>query len=175
MTLPVLRADCSSCAALCCVAPAFDQSSRFAFSKPAGTPCPNLGADHGCSIHADLAARGFGGCVQFDCLGAGQHVVQDLFGGRSWRDDPALAPRMFEAFRVMRQVHEALELLQLASALPLSALQQAERGRLEDALWPATGWSEERLAGFERSELPAAVTGFLQSLRAVVPASDRGR
>ncbi|MDR3081083.1 MAG: pentapeptide repeat-containing protein, partial [Streptomyces sp.] len=37
-----LRADCSSCFALCCVALPFAASADFAIDKAAGTPCPNL-------------------------------------------------------------------------------------------------------------------------------------
>ena len=36
-----LRADCTRCFALCCVAPAFAASADFAIDKPAGQPCPN--------------------------------------------------------------------------------------------------------------------------------------
>ncbi|WP_368655909.1 pentapeptide repeat-containing protein [Rhodococcus sp. 1168] len=32
----------------------------------------------------------------YDCFGAGQQVSQHTFGGRSWREDTALAGRMFE-------------------------------------------------------------------------------
>lgn len=165
VSLPELKANCAQCAALCCVAPAFDRSSRFAIDKPAATPCPNLKLDHSCGIHARLNERGFGGCVQFDCLGAGQYVVQHIFKGQSWRDHPALAPRMFEAFRVMRRVYEALELLQLARDLPLSTQQAATLRDLQAALWPDEGWSEETLHGYERGPLPKALAGFLQGLR----------
>ena len=48
-----LEADCSRCAALCCVVPAFARSSDFAVDKPAGTPCVHLAADHRCGIHAE--------------------------------------------------------------------------------------------------------------------------
>jgi uncharacterized protein YjbI with pentapeptide repeats len=118
-----LRADCSRCAGLCCVAPAFSASSDFAITKPAGTPCPNLGADFGCTIHAQLRPRGFPGCTVFDCFGAGQKVVQGTFDGRNWRDTPAIASQMFASFHVMRDLHELLwyltEALTLAPARPV--------------------------------------------------------
>ena len=41
-TVVELRADCSRCVGLCCVAPAFARSADFAVDKPAGTPCTNL-------------------------------------------------------------------------------------------------------------------------------------
>ena len=52
-----LRADCSSCFALCCVVPAFAASSDFAIDKPAHRACPNLQGDLRCSIHARTASE----------------------------------------------------------------------------------------------------------------------
>ena len=81
-----LRADCSRCFALCCVAPAFAASADFAIDKPAGHPCPNLQEeDFRCGIHDRLRERGFPGCTVFDCFGAGQQVAQVTFGGRDLR------------------------------------------------------------------------------------------
>jgi hypothetical protein len=101
-----LRADCARCAALCCVAPAFARSADFALDKPAGRPCPNLLGDLRCGIHDGLRYQGFPGCDAFDCFGAGQQVVQVVFAGRDWRDDPQTAEGVFEAFSVLRQLHE---------------------------------------------------------------------
>ena len=106
---PSLVADCQSCFALCCTALPFARSADFAIDKPAGQPCPNLATDYRCRIHRDLKTTGFGGCVSFDCFGAGQHVSQGTFQGVSWRDaDTADATAMFIAFDVMRQLHELL-------------------------------------------------------------------
>lgn len=112
-----LRADCGSCAGLCCVVPAFAASADFNIDKPARRPCPNLGADFGCGIHDGLRDLGFPGCVVFDCFGAGQHVVQVTFGGRDWRSSPEIAETMFDVFTVMRQLKELL--WYLAEALTL--------------------------------------------------------
>ncbi len=92
MPHPPLRGDCERCAALCCVAVAFDRSELFGFDKAADAPCRNLDGAHGCTIHDHLAASGFRGCAAYDCYGAGQAVTQEMFGGRSWRDEPALLP-----------------------------------------------------------------------------------
>jgi hypothetical protein len=165
MTEPMLRPDCTRCAALCCVAPAFDRSEDFAVDKPAGVACPNLTADHRCAIHADLARRGFRGCAHYDCMGAGQRVTQEMFAGRSWRDDPAIAGAMFEAFRRMRQVHALLELLETAGRLPLTAAQRQTHNELRHALDPDGGWTPSSLAAFERGPLPAEVGRFVMSLR----------
>ncbi|MFI1989656.1 pentapeptide repeat-containing protein [Actinoplanes sp. NPDC020271] len=106
-----LEADCTRCAALCCVAPAFAKSSDFAVNKPAGQACRNLGDDFRCTIHEQLPQRGFRGCVVFDCFGAGQRITQETFGGRDWRGTPEIAGAMFAVLPVMRQLHELLWLL----------------------------------------------------------------
>ncbi|WP_412744781.1 pentapeptide repeat-containing protein [Krasilnikovia sp. MM14-A1004] len=141
-----LRADCARCAGLCCVAPAFAKSSDFAIDKPAGRPCPNLGADFRCGIHAHLRERGFGGCVVFDCFGAGQQVTQVTFGGRDWRAQPELAGPMFAALPVMRQLHELLWLL--TEAIRLTAA-----SRLHDRLRAALA-ETRRLTELPADELP---------------------
>lgn len=120
-----LRADCSRCFALCCVAPAFAASADFAIDKPAGQPCPNLRADFRCGIHGELRQRGFPGCTVYDCFGAGQQVAQVTFGGWDWRQNPATARRMFDVFAVMRQLHELL--WYLTEALTLARAQPAVR------------------------------------------------
>ena len=96
-----LRADCARCVGLCCVVPAFTASSDFAIDKPAGRPCPNLADDFRCRIHSRLREKGFRGCTVYDCFGAGQRVVQDLFDGTP-------DPRMHQVFPVVRKVHEWL-------------------------------------------------------------------
>jgi uncharacterized protein YjbI with pentapeptide repeats len=121
-----LRADCSRCAGLCCVAPAFARSADFAIDKPAGRPCPNLQEDFRCGIHAELRERGFPGCEVFDCFGAGQQLTQVTFAGRSWREDPALAAAQFAALPVMRQLHEVLWYLAEALELPAAGGLHAE-------------------------------------------------
>jgi hypothetical protein len=103
-----LVADCGRCSGLCCVAPGFARSADFAFDKPAETPCPNLltsvpgRTDAPCGVHSELLDRGFPGCVTFDCFGAGQRVTAD------WRDGPASARDAFDAFAVLRPLHEIL-------------------------------------------------------------------
>lgn len=123
---PVLRADCSRCFALCCVAPAFSASAEFAVDKPAGRPCANLRPDFGCGVHDRLRAVGFSGCTVYDCFGAGQRVSRETFGGVDWRGDASRARLMFDAFAVMRSLHELLWYLAEALALPSTAPLHAE-------------------------------------------------
>ena len=65
-----LRADCSRCEALCCVAPAFAASADFAIDKPAGVPCPRLRDDLG-ALHRVLEKQTvvFGDGTDADVLG----------------------------------------------------------------------------------------------------------
>lgn len=118
-----LQAHCESCVGLCCVAPAFSASADFAIDKRAGEACPHLAADFRCGIHRRLRQEGFPGCAAYDCFGAGQQVSQVTFAGRDWRRDPRTAQEMFEAFGIMRQLHELLwylaEALTLEPARPL--------------------------------------------------------
>jgi uncharacterized protein YjbI with pentapeptide repeats len=120
-----LRADCARCFGLCCVAPAFAASSDFAIDKPAGQACPHLQAGFRCAIHPRLRQLGFPGCTVYDCFGAGQRVSQVTFGGRDWRSAPHTAQQMFDAFAIMRQLHELLwylgEARELGAARPLHA------------------------------------------------------
>ena len=75
-----LRSDCGACRALCCVVPSFQRSADFAVSKPAGEPCRWL-ADHRCTIHGSLGAKGYAGCVVFECFGAGQRLSAEAGSG----------------------------------------------------------------------------------------------
>jgi uncharacterized protein YjbI with pentapeptide repeats len=116
-----LIADCSRCAGLCCVAPAFAASSDFAIDKDAGEACPNLAPDFRCRIHARLRDTGFPGCVAYDCFGAGQQVTQVTFAGHDWRSTPDDALAMFDAFAVMRALHELAWYLAEALSMPAAA------------------------------------------------------
>lgn len=134
MSCPDLRADCARCAALCCVAFAFDRSRLFAFDKAGGEPCRHLSAHGTCRIHGDRASHGMAGCIAYDCLGAGQRVTQALFRGRTWAEEPALRAPMAEAFLTVVRAHRLLELLVAAKGLSLAHEQQVRRDDLEAAI-----------------------------------------
>lgn len=156
-----LRADCSRCFALCCVAPAFTASADFAIDKPAGHACPNLGSDFRCGIHVELRPRGFAGCAVYDCFGAGQHVSQSTFGGRGWRAHPEHAQQMFDVFAVMRQLHELLWYLSVSLELPTTRPLEAEvRSTLQ---------TTERLTNGRPDELVGLdVDGYRQAVNMVL-------
>jgi hypothetical protein len=96
--------DCGNCAALCCVATAFDACEDFAIDKRAGEACPHLGDDCRCTIHDELVSRGFSGCAIYDCHGAGQRATREAA-------DPTTA------FLALRVIHELLWLLTEAAKL----------------------------------------------------------
>lgn len=158
------RADCSRCAALCCIMFAFENTEDFAVDKPAGTPCPHLSADRRCKIHDTRAEQGFGGCIKFDCHGAGQRVSQDVFGGRTWQDAPALTLPMLHAFETMRLVVDLEDLLVAANALPLKPDHAAKHADLEHALAAHTPWTQDSLAQLKASNLPDRIRAFAASL-----------
>lgn len=116
--------DCEACVALCCMALSFDAGDSFAHDKAAGVGCHHL-RGFSCGIHRMLTDRGYGGCVRFDCLGAGQKVSA-LFDDH-WRDDPTLVVPMMAAFRQMREVQELRQMLVTAKGLDLPEDAEGER------------------------------------------------
>lgn len=171
-----LRADCSRCAALCCVAPAFAASADFAIDKPAGRPCPNL-TGNACGIHAELGQRGFPGCEVFDCFGAGQHLVQVTVGtsGRpaDWRTSPATAEALFHAFPVVRQLHELLwYLVEAVERLPAGELRK-EVVRVQADTRRLTATDVDALHRIDTAALRAQVGPLLERVSEAVRAGLR--
>lgn len=162
-TLPArLKADCSACAALCCVVPPFDAVQGFAFDKPAETACQHLCADHRCGIHAQLVDRGFPGCVAFDCLGAGQRLTAQAlqrFDSADWQHRPDVARWLFQAYPAVREIQEWVARLTLAAQVtgqsPLQDLADALEAEAPHwADWPPS----------ERAEWQTRVHGALAPL-----------
>lgn len=171
--MPALDPDCERCAALCCVGPAFDKSEDFAIDKPAAAPCPKLADTDRCTIHESLAEHGFSGCIRYNCYGAGQRIVQELFAGKSWREDPAVALQMFAALPILREIHELIGLLQTAEKLSLPGRQERQRAEHEARLRPVEGWTSVSLATFQRDQVASEVRNWLSTLRGHVDA-ERG-
>lgn len=160
-----LTPRCQDCAALCCVMLPFDKGEAFGFDKSGGEPCRHL-AGHACAIHGELASRGFSGCQRYDCLGAGQRVVQEVFSGQSWRHDSRLLGPMEAAFRAMRHLHEDYALLTAAATLPLTQAEEAARQALIRAQNIGARQTEASLSAYETGPQPHAVRAYLASLKA---------
>ena len=121
------QADCENCFGLCCVALGFTASVDFSIDKAGGVPCRNLEEDCHCGIHPNLGTLGYNGCTVFDCLGAGQKVSQQTFGGISWKNNPQSAQQMFQMLPVMQQLHEMMLYL-------TQAIDRYGKGELETEL-----------------------------------------
>ncbi|MDQ0809356.1 uncharacterized protein YjbI with pentapeptide repeats [Streptomyces sp. B3I7] len=173
---PALRADCSRCFALCCVALPFTASADFARDKNAGTPCPNLGGDHRCGIHDRLRPEGYSGCTVYDCFGAGQKVSQVTFGGRDWRTGGrAHARQMFDVFPVVRQLHELLHYLGEALALPAARPVHPELRRARERVEGLSLGTPEELAALDVGPLRQEVGMLLARGSELARAGLRGR
>ncbi|MGW7422788.1 pentapeptide repeat-containing protein [Streptomyces sp. NPDC054813] len=171
-----LRGDCAHCFGLCCVALPFTASADFAVSKPAGRPCRNLGGDHRCGIHTDLRQRGFTGCTVYDCFGAGQRVSQVTFGGQDWRTGTEEhARRMFDAFPVVRQLHELLWYLTEALGLPAARPVHGELRQLLEATEELTLGTPEELAALDVAAHRQRVNVLLLRTSELARADVRGR
>lgn len=166
-----LRADCSRCAGLCCVVPAFTASADFAIDKPARQPCPNLRDDSGCGIHDRLRPLGFPGCVAYDCFGAGQQVVQTTFGGAGWRDSPDVARSMFAVFPVMRILHELLWYLDEGRRrIPVESRLRTDLVETFAETERLTGGDPDELGALDVDEHRRNVAGLLARVGVVVRA-----
>jgi hypothetical protein len=171
-----LRADCSRCAGLCCVAPAFAASADFAIDKPAEHACPHLRNDALCGIHAELRERGFAGCTVFDCFGAGQQTVQVTFGGGpDWRDSPEAAASVFAAFGVQRQLHELLWYLTEALALDAAAPLRGELAAAHDRTARLTAAGPGELAAVDSGALRSEAGALLMSVSELARSGVRPR
>jgi len=156
-----LRADCSRCVGLCCIAPAFSASADFAISKAAGQRCPNLGADARCAIHARLRERGFAGCAVYDCFGAGQQVTGVTFGGHDSSRPREATAQMLEVFPVMRHLHELAWYLAEALAMPRAL-------RLHPGLRRALDETERLARGTPRELVELDVTAHRQAVNGLL-------
>lgn len=158
--------DCAQCAGLCCMAPAIHRSSRFPFEKPACTACEHLRPGGGCGVHAQRQEMGYLGCIDFTCLGAGQRVTQQMFGGASWQEDDRLREPMARAFLDLYRVQESRWLLQTAAFMGISPEREKERLEMLEIYAPpgAEGWTTERLDRMLAKLSPDTVRGWLRTL-----------
>lgn len=160
-----LVADCGRCRALCCVAPAFARSADFAIDKAAGQACPNLRGS-ACGIHDQLLDRGFPGCVAYDCFGAGQQVVQVVFGGGP------RTPRMLRVYELARQLHELLWYAADALGRPAAAPVHAALATARDAIEPLLT-DADTLEATDPAAHRRAVAPLLRRASALTRAAER--
>lgn len=163
-----LKADCSQCFGLCCVALPFAKTSDFAIDKGFAEPCPNLGDDFSCGIHSRLRESGFRGCTVYECFGAGQRTSQTSFGGVSWREDREIAIPMFEVYSVQRVLHELLWYLAEALERPATALIGAALQSAFDETEALTQLPPEDLLAFEVEEHRGPLSDLLREASELV-------
>ncbi len=111
----------------------------------------------------------------YDCFGAGQQVSQHTFGGRSWREDTALAGRMFEVFPVVRALHELLWYLTEAVGLPAA---EPVRARLQSMLHTTEALADgsaEELAQLDIDRHRGQVNEVLLAASDLVRAQAKGK
>jgi hypothetical protein len=94
-----------------------------------------------------------GGCVAYECFGAGQHVSQVLYDGVSWRERPEVAGQMFAVLGVVRRLHEMLVLLDEASSRAASPA----LGELRERVSAATFGTPAQVLDVELDRLAARV------------------
>ncbi|MGP4081503.1 pentapeptide repeat-containing protein [Pseudalkalibacillus sp. R45] len=156
-----LKADCENCFAFCCVALPYGKSADFPFDKDSGTPCRNLCSNNLCSIHDQLRERGFQGCVSYDCFGAGQHVSQNIFGGKDWRGDHRHAEEMFAVFPLVQQLYEMLWYLIQALTLKETESFQASLQKVYDETVGLTEKHPEEILKIDVAEHRSKVNALL--------------
>lgn len=162
---PSLKADCSACMGICCVAPSFEKGEEFGRTKPALTPCNHLNGNNRCKIYNELEWNGFKACGGFDCKGAGQYLTQVMYAGKSWRDGPDVLAEMAESYRRLRRIHDMLEIFTLAEQLPLNDSQEVARIKALRSLAPRDGWDAQALENAEAAGFFAELQGTLTSFR----------
>lgn len=159
-----LHIDCQACRGLCCTALYFAKSEGFPADKAAGAPCRNLAADFRCAIHKDLAVRGLNGCLAYDCFGAGQKVVRELYRRADWRTSPALAEEMFSIFLVVFRLHQMLWYLAEAASLAPAVPCQAEIHALIEENQRLTRLPPKALLQFQLNPYHQKVSRLLKNL-----------
>ncbi len=160
-TWPVLTTDCEKCAGLCCGAYPFNDPNKFADKKAANEVCRHLAADGRCAIYEKREAKGYLGCLTFDCHGAGPRVISEVFKG-SLRDQSEAD--VYDTFRALTRIHSALAQLKMLESLPLTPEQRDRYNQLVSRLTPSEGWSPTSLSAFPAHQAEDWVHAFAVSL-----------
>jgi hypothetical protein len=169
-----LRADCSRCEGLCCVADAFYAVQGFGYDKPAHQPCRHLTVESRCDVHDQRAALGFTACIGFDCHGAGQRVTRDLGLGADWRGSPAIAAGVFTAYATYVALHRLMATLavaETAAGAPLQARIRQKRAELDELC----GADEAKEGALDVTRLQREVLELVREVRAEAAAAGSRR
>jgi len=100
--------NCTKCAAFCCIALQFKQEDHFPYDKEKDVPCKHLDDCFSCTVHTELSERGYQGCIDFSCHGAGPHLTQ-LYAKEDWQSNPEKTQEVYEKFHFLRAVFEIAE------------------------------------------------------------------
>lgn len=125
--------DCSRCAGLCCIAPAFDHRQGFAEDKAAHCACRHLMNDCRCDIHGTLTQAGYPACASFECFGAGPAALGDHPQALDALDEAART-QVFLHYQQLVPLHRALAEHHLACAQRPDLLNHAGRHACEQGL-----------------------------------------
>lgn len=104
--LEQLKVDCAKCSGLCCTALFFSKIDGFPENKIAGKPCTKLQNNYRCKIHHELEKRNMKGCIGYDCFGAGQHVTQYIYQGKTWQTSKEKSKEIFDVFVIISQLYQ---------------------------------------------------------------------
>lgn len=118
--LEKFKIDCTKCSGLCCTALFFSKIDGFPENKLAGKPCSKLQKNYLCKIHNDLEKKNMKGCIGYDCFGAGQHVTQTLYKGKTWQTEKSKSDEIFSVFTTIFQLYQVRYYLEEARIIILA-------------------------------------------------------
>lgn len=170
-----LKINCKKCFGLCCTALYFSACDGFPENKVSGEPCINLQSSFACSVHKKLRENGLKGCTAYDCFGAGQKIAQITFKGHDWQKHPEVKKEMFEAFLVMRQLHEMLWYLTEAFALQTNVDIKRKISSLIDDTKKLTYLSAQDLLNLDVDSYRDKVNGFLRNTSDMIRSEFHGK
>lgn len=163
-----MKIDCKMCFGLCCAALYFSASDGFPEDKEAGKPCINLKSDYTCCVHESLRSRGLKGCLGYDCFGAGQKVSQATFMGKGWKEFSESKDKMFEAFLIMRKLHEMKWYLTQAFCLQTNKSIKHEISLLLESMEQLTNMNADSLLSIDLDMKRNAVNKMLSTTSDIV-------
>jgi hypothetical protein len=98
----------------------------------------------------------------YDCFGAGQKVVQVIYGGQDWLHSPDIAEQMFTVFGIVRGLHELLWYLTEALTWQAVSSLHAELRRAMEETERLTHHGPETLVAMDINAHRQSVNGVLR-------------